>query len=228
MIKLGHSIENTRHESTDHISLKKSFLKLIKLKALWLLGLCMLFRLGATLGVAGYLPLYLRDRGWSVAAADGSLSIFYVVSTALVVPISVLSDKIGSRKALILPALFINILTTALIPVVSDGMIWVLVILSGAFIDGFMAIIVTMLLETEGIGAKHSGMAVGILFTIAQVGSLVSPPLGNGFASISSGLPFYFWAGLAALSFIFFIFVHETGHKKKKETVTLLRAEESD
>ena len=70
-------------------------------------------------------------------------------------------------------------------------------ILSGVFMDGFMAITVTMVLETKGVGPKDYGTAVGIMMTIAQVGSIVSPPLGNSLASLNMGIPFFFWAALS-------------------------------
>jgi MFS family permease len=70
-------------------------------------------------------------------------------------------------------------------------------ILSGAFMDCFMAIMVTMVLEIEGVGPEDYGTAIGILLTIAQVGSILSPPLGNSLATLNIGLPFFFWAALS-------------------------------
>jgi hypothetical protein len=55
------------------------------------------------------------------------------------------------------------------------------------FFDGFMAITTTMLFETEGVGPFYSGTALGIVFTIAQVGSVIYPPLGNSLAHINPG-----------------------------------------
>jgi hypothetical protein len=71
-----------------------------------------------------------------------------------------------------------------------------------------------MVLETKNVGYENSGLALGIVYTISQFGSLASPPLGNSFASKGAGLPFFFWAGLAAAAFVIFFFVHETGRKK--------------
>ena len=84
-------------------------------------------------------------------------------------------------------------------------------ILAGIFMDGFMAIIVTTLLETKGIGLAYSGTALGIVFTIGQIGTVSSPPLGNNLANISAGAPFNFWAALSVIALIMLFFVKETG-----------------
>jgi hypothetical protein len=33
-----------------------------------------------------------------------------------------------------------------------------------------------------------------------MVGAFLAPPLGNSFADINQGYPFFFWSGLAAIS----------------------------
>jgi predicted MFS family arabinose efflux permease len=96
------------------------------------------------------------------------------------------------------------------------AIIWVLMILSGIFMDAFMAINTTMLMETEGIGPEYSGTALGIIFTVAQIGSTVSPPLGNSLASINPGLPFIFWASLSIVSLFSLVINKETGRRRIK------------
>ena len=46
-----------------------------------------------------------------------------------------------------------------------------------------------------------------MVFTISQLGSIVSPPLGNSLASINTGLPFTFWAALSAMALVTLVFV---------------------
>jgi hypothetical protein len=115
-----------------------------------------------------------------------------------------------------IPALLVTIICIGLLFLVQGNIVWALMVFSGMFMDGFMAIIVTMLMETKGVGMEYSGMALGIVFTIAQVGSLVSPPLGNAFADINAGLPFAFWAVLSVSALVTFAFVKETGWRKAK------------
>jgi MFS family permease len=166
------------------------------------------------MGMTGYLPLYLQGKGWTEAAADGVLSLFYAISTVCVVPLSFLSDRLGSRKAIMLPALLVTAICLGLLPVAPANLIWVLIAFAGMFMDGFMALSVTMLMETRGVGIENMGMALGIIFTIAQTGSLFSPPAGNAFARINAGLPFTFWAVLSCVALVIFSFVRETGWRK--------------
>ena len=179
---------------------RQALSRLIRIKALWLIGFTLLLRMGGIMGMTGYLPLYLREQGWSPASADGTLAVFYGVSTLCVVPLSSLSDRLGSRKAILYPALITALICLVLLPMVDGALVWVLLILSGIFMDGFMAITATMILETEEVRPKDFGTAFGITLTISQVGGVIAPPLGNSFASLNPGLPFIFWAAISAVA----------------------------
>ncbi len=197
------------------VPLRQAFSRLIRLKALWFLGLTLMFRSSCIMGMTGYLPLYLREQGWMVASADGALAAFYGISTICVVPLSLLSDRLGYRKPILFSALIVTIICFSILPLVDGNTIWLLMILSGVFMDGFMAVIVTMLLETEGVGPVYSGTALGIVFTITQVGNVISPPLGNSLASINPGLPFIFWAALSVIAIATMALCKETGWRGK-------------
>jgi len=198
-------------ETAIKVPLRQSLGKLIRLKELWLLGVTLMFRVGGLMGMTGYLPLYLKGKGWTDAAADGALSLFYAVSTLCVIPLSFLSDKLGSRKAIMLPALLVTTISIAMVPVAPQNLVWLLMVLAGMFMDSFMALSTTVLMETKGVGMEYAGMALGIVFTIAQIGSLTSPPLGNALAGFNTGLPFAFWAALSLAALVCFIFIKETG-----------------
>jgi MFS transporter, ACS family, D-galactonate transporter len=198
------------------ISIKQSVARVIKLKPVWLLALILLFRNGEIMSIVGYLPLYLREKLWTPATADVTLSVFYAASTLFAIPLTILSDRLGLRKTVLLPALLLSILSTALIPVVPDNLIWVLMVLGGGFVDGFMALVITMLMESEGVGMENAGIAVGIVFTMGLVGAVAAPPLGNSLAAAGAGMPFYFWAGMAVVAFVLFLFFKETGSGKMK------------
>ena len=194
------------------VLLRQALTRLVHIKALWLVGFTLLFRAGGIMGMTGYLPLYLREQGWAPASADGALAAFYGISTICVVPLSSLSDRIGSRKAILFPALIVTLICFGLLPLVDGTPIWVLMILSGVFMDGFMAISVTMLFETEGISLKDLGTAMGIVLTISQLGTVISPPLGNSFAGLNPGLPFIFWAALSAAALFTLVPIEERTH----------------
>jgi predicted MFS family arabinose efflux permease len=87
--------------------------------------------------------------------------------------------------------------------------VWLLVILAGIFRDGFMAILVSMVIEVKGVGAAYAGTAVALVIAIAQLGNFMGPPLGNSLAGLYSGLPFVFWGCLGLVAPISLFLVKE-------------------
>jgi MFS family permease len=81
----------------DSVSILQAFRELLRVRPIWIMGATLLFRVGCLMGVTGYMPLYLRDfLNWKPGLADGTLSAFYAVSAAVVVPLTFLSDRTGS------------------------------------------------------------------------------------------------------------------------------------
>jgi len=202
------------HRSTG---LKQTFQvisRLVRNKYLWLLALTLMLRMGSVSGMTGYLPLYLRGEGWAAASADSTLAAFFAISALSAIPLTSLSDRLGSRKAILIPALLVTAAAFLILPAAGEVMVWALVIAAGIFMDAFMAITTTTLLETEGIGMAHAGTALGLVFTIAMIGGVVSPPLGNSLARISPGAPFIFWGSLSAAALVISLFLKETGKKR--------------
>jgi MFS family permease len=176
-----------------------------------------MFRSGTIMGMTGYLPLYLRNQGWTAGSADATQTIFYAASTLFVVPFTLLSDKLGSRKAVLLPMIVVTMLCVALLPFTNGFSILILMFLAGMSMDGFMATASAMVLETKGVGPAFSGTALGITFTIAQLGGLVAPPLGNSLANNNPALPFLVWASFSIVSLCTIFFTRETGWRQKQK-----------
>jgi hypothetical protein len=102
-----------------------------------------------------------------------------------------------------------TIVGIGLLSVAEGTLVWVAVILSGIIRDGFMAIFMTMVMETKGVGKTYSGTAMGMIMVYYRIGGLASPPLGNSLAGIDVGLPFLFWALVGLLALLGFYFVNE-------------------
>jgi cyanate permease len=184
------------------VSMRAAVLHVVRLKDIWLLGLTLFGVGGCIQGMLGYLPLYLREIGWGAMQADGTLSAFHTVSMVFVLPIALWSDRLGSRKPLLLAAALMVALGAGLLGLVSGVGIWLAVLTAGFVRDAFMAIFMTMVIETEGVGATYAGTATGLTMAISGVGNLIAPPLGNSLAGLSLGAPFIFWAGLTLLGTI--------------------------
>jgi len=202
--------------SEGGVPLRQSISRVFPIKSLWFIGLTLLGYTACIQGIIGYMPTYLRDLGWTVASADGTVAAFNAFSTLGAIPLALLSDRIGLRKTLLFPVLVVTIVCVALLPLVDNGMVYVLMILMGVARDGFMAVCLTISTETKGIGVVYAGTAMGLAQTVLSVGSLISPPLGNSLADINPGFPFLLWAAFGLLGLVAFIFVKETGWKRKE------------
>lgn len=190
--------------SLPGISIKTAVSELARVRSIWMIGFILFFRAGCMLGLNGYVPIYLRDYlGWSESLADGPLTAFYAMSTLFVIPLAHFSDRMKSRKIVLVPAAFTAIFSVGLMPFLDGAGVWAAMIITGLFMDGFMSLAVTMSMEAPGIKPEYSGIALGMLMTLGQLGSVISPPLGNWLAELfDPGAPFYFWAAFSLLSFL--------------------------
>jgi MFS family permease len=168
----------------------------------WLLGLTIFGVGGCVQGTLGYLPLFLRNQGWTPANADGALATFHLVSLICVVPIALLSDRLGSRKKVLLAATTFILFGVGLMSFAQGLFMWGAALMAGMVRDGFMAVFMTMIIETEGVGPKLAGTATGMVMVFSGISNLIAPPWGNSLASITPGLPFAFWAGLTVFGLI--------------------------
>jgi ACS family glucarate transporter-like MFS transporter len=198
-------------DSESKVPLRQAFSHLWHVKAIWLLGLTLLAQTGCNQGMIGFLPLYLRGNGWLAAAADGTLAVFSGIGMLAVIPLTLLSDRTGSRKSLLGIAYIVNMLAVGLLSVIHNEMTWLLIVMSGIFSSVTPSLVTTMTIENKEVGTAHSGTAIGLVIGIANIGWVIAPPIGNSLAGISFGLPFVFWAALALGGFIITIFLKETG-----------------
>jgi MFS family permease len=173
-----------------------------RIRNVWLLGLAILGIGGAIQGPLGYLPLYLRGLGWAPARADGALALFHTASMICVIPIALASDRLGSRKWILIGAALFIITGIALLSVVDGSPVWIAVSVAGFTRDGFMAVFMTMIIETEGVGPAYAGTAAGAVMVFSGIGSWIAPPMGNAMAEVRPGLAFLFWAVLGLAGFV--------------------------
>ena len=208
-------------EPTDGVRAPRQALaQVMHIKGVWLVAIAMMGFAGCNKGVIGYLPLYLRKIGWSAAAADGALAALNAAGTAAAIPLTLLSDKLGLRKALVLPGLIITIIGVGLLSTVTGPAVWILAILAGVSRDMIWAMASTVIVETDGIGPVYAGTAVGIVHAFTRMGYTFSPPAGNSLVLVNDGLPFVFWAGLSVMALVLYGFVKETGRGRQAVPAT--------
>ena len=183
-------------DGTENHSALESIRHIAKIRNIWLLSLAMMCFNGAVQGFLGYLPLYLRNTGWQAARADGLAATFHLASMIFAIPISFLSDKVRSRRKVLLFTISLTVLGIGSFFFFGGDILWAAVIAAGISRDGIMAVLITTTLETKGVGRAYSGIATGFILIFASIGGLISPPLGNHLATLRLNLPFAFWSVL--------------------------------
>jgi hypothetical protein len=182
-------------------SLRANLTGVARIRSVWFFGLAIFGFGGAVQGALGYLPLYLRGQGWAPASADGALAAFHTISMICVIPIALGSDRLGTRRGVLLAAALMVAVGLGLLSVASGPLVWAAVLMAGLVRDGFMAVFMTAILETGGVGPAYAGTAMGMVMIFSGLGNLAAPPLGNSLAGIAPGLPFLFWALLTLVGF---------------------------
>lgn len=200
-------------------SFLRALTHILQMKEFWLIGFALMAYQGCMVGTQGYLPYFLQGTGWSTVAAGGALAAFGGVGTIGVLPLSMLSDRLGSRKIILYVSFLFTTVGVGLISVVQGGTLWILVIMAGFFFQINAALLATMFIEKAPAGASYAGTALGLAFSMGLVGRALFPPLGNSLADISALIawPFVFWAGLSAVGVIILGFIKETGQPHRVE-----------
>jgi NNP family nitrate/nitrite transporter-like MFS transporter len=202
-------IQNTQVSS---VSFKEAISQVVRLKEVWLLGLISLALWGSNLGFIGYLPLYLQDQGWSIAAADGVITAFNGAYMLGIIPMTLIANRFRAHKFMLFFTMAVTAVFMAAVPLVSDAALWPLVIIANFLRSSSFALTNVLIMEIPEVKGTYSGTAIGLVTSIGMVGGFAAPPLGNSFEQFGAQTPFFFWAALAACSWPLFLLLRKT-HK---------------
>jgi MFS family permease len=200
--------------TVSEVPFRQALSQVIRIKEVWMIGLITLAQWGANTGLIGYLPLYLRSIGWTPTQADSAVTVLTGVSCVGIIPTVFLSDRLGTRKGVLVLSILSWSLSLGLLPIVHGSAVWGLLILGNFFRSGGSALLIVLILEIQGVGSTYGGTAIGLASTLGMFGAFFCPPLGNSLADINLGLPFVFWGLLSALSSLGFFFIKERGKLK--------------
>jgi nitrate/nitrite transporter NarK len=200
--------------TVSEVPFRRALSQVIRIKEVWMIGLITLAQWGANTGLIGYLPLYLRSIGWTPTQADSALTVLTGVSCVGIIPTVFLSDRLGTRKGVLVLSILTWSVSLGLLPIVHGSAVWGLLILGNFFRSGGSALLIVLILEIQGVGSTYGGTAIGLASTLGMFGAFFCPPLGNSLADTSLGLPFVFWGLLSALSSLGFFFIKERDRSK--------------
>jgi cyanate permease len=181
------------------VSFHQALSHVIRIRGVWMIGVLQFGVFGAYNGVVGYLPLYLRGIGWSPPIADSAMMTLIGAMGACALPISLLSDRLGSRKKILFIVVLGLAVSLCLLPWVKGLGLWILLIVMGIMIGGMVPMSLAMIMELKGIGGTYVGTALGICASFSMAGAVMSPPLGNSLAHLHAGFPFIFWGAMAGI-----------------------------
>ncbi len=185
--------------SADKIPFRQSISHVMRVKEVWIIGFITLCVWGSSMGFIGYLPLYLRNMGWTPASADSVITVSSAMMLIGSIPMVLLSDKLKSRWGVLMMSIISLAVGLVLLPFVNTLGVWLVIIISNFLRSGSSSLFNVMLFENKDIGSTYGGTAIGLASTISMLGAFLAPPLGNSLADINQGLPFILWAGMAAL-----------------------------
>lgn len=183
--------------SASQTSIRQNLIHVMRQPQIWMLGWVLFGLTGCVQGALGYLPLYLRGQGWLPESADGASSLFHLASLIFVLPIAFGSVRFGSRRLILTAAMLLIAAGISMLSFAAGALVFVALIMAGFVRDGFMAVYFTTISDVDGIRPSQAGTALGVVLACSGLGNLLAPPIGNSLSSISPGLPFLFWAGLA-------------------------------
>jgi MFS family permease len=206
----------TQQKHTQSVSITGGLIKVFRMKTVLLLGLVGIAYFGCVQGISGYLVLYLLQNGWTEAASNGALAIAPAAGAIGAIPLTLFSDRIGSRKFVLLIGLSCVAAASLTMCFINNQLIWFLVILYGVYGHMFPAIMNTIIFEAQDVLPAYKGTGLAVQMAISQLGMFFAPPAGNSLAIYNEGLPFIFWGVMGLLGLIALFFLGETGWKAKK------------
>ncbi len=167
-----------------------------RFRELWVIALAVFGVLGLMRGLVGYVPTYLREIGWGAVEADSAITVFFFCSLIGVVPISHLSDRLGNRRLVMAFGTSMMTLGTLLMFLVGDNFwgVMLAMALAGFTFDSFMALKGASITEVDGLQIALVGSALGFGGMLQNIGSTITPPLGNTLSTVALNTPFLLWA----------------------------------
>jgi MFS family permease len=202
------------------ITIGKAIRHVMRLPNVWILCLATAGVSGCVNGMLGYLPLYLRNLGWEPIFADSTLASFHGASMLFAIPMALFSDRIGSRRGVLMTAALLIGMGTTFLGFASGVLISVAVLIAGLTRDGFMAITMTAIIEEKNVGARFAGLAIGLNMSVMGVTNVLAPPIGNWLTKFGPGLPFIFWAALVFSGLVGYVFLRPPGMEKTGYTAS--------
>ena len=191
------------------VSFRELISHVMRIKEIWIIGLLLLGLSGSGMGIMGYLAAYLDGIGWTSAGSSLAITIYSAAGAVGGVPLALLSNRLGSRMKVLIPAGIIAVISTVFFPYTHGPTLWVLIVINGIARGCVFPLLTTMAVERKAIGVQYAGTAIGLVNTLSMIGGAALSPLGNSLAGIHPQYPFVFWSAISAIALVGFFFIKE-------------------
>jgi cyanate permease len=153
-------------------------------------------------GLQGMLPTVLEARGVAPDAAAETTTLLVVAQVAGVLAIPALADYTNRRRGVLVGSVALCTLGVAALTV--GGAVLLPVALVGLGLGGISPLVRALPAEFEDVGPERTGVAVGLVFAVGEVGGFLGPfaigALGDLTGSFAPGLALLALGTLTALA----------------------------
>ncbi len=198
-------------DDTGPVADSPSLLEVLRVPQVRLVALCYALYMGGYLGAVGYLPTHLTTtQGLSPEAAGALMSLGPWSFTLGSMILPTLSDRIGRRRLVYLPGMLLGGL--ALFAASNATGVPLGIAIAGLGLGtGVVGLLFVIPVESEGVGERLAGSAVGIITAAGFLGGFISPLVGMPLVQSNASLGFGFWTLCFAASALLILRVKETG-----------------
>ncbi len=200
----------------EKIPLLQSLTHIVKIKEVWIIGAITFALWGTIIGLLGYLPMYLRGTGMSIALSDTAVTVVSAAGMLGSLPMVWFAHKFHAYKQTFFISMVVSGIGLGLIPLVNHTLLWPVLFISAFMRSSTTALANVMMLNNEKVGVPYIGTAMGLMSSLGMAGGAVAPALGNSLEPIDPRFPFFLWAGMAFLALPLFLLLKK--NKKSPES----------
>jgi nitrate/nitrite transporter NarK len=194
-----------------------------RMKSVWLMSLVLMLVMGAHMAWSGHMPGFFENKhGLTKAAAGAMASIPFFSGIVFTVFAPTVSDRIGRRKPLLLVACLMGVVLN-LIQGSFVGLPLVIILVLIAFtVSTVLPLLLAIPFELKELPQAAAGAALGIMFTVGNLGGFVLPILAGKLIDMLAPTYFPFLAMMGACSAVSLLLISlfpETGPRAQGAVV---------
>ena len=198
------------------ISIGESLKVVIKSKAVWIVGFCLMGILACNVAMSSFLPTALIGRGIDSVAAGVYASVMTLGSLAGCLTAPIIANKVGRMKPVLLVLAVITAIGAVMAWNTPEGLLLGgSLFITGASISGMMPLLMSIPILLPEVGPEYAGTAGGFTSTLELLGAVLIPTYVITPIASANMTTFFILAGVCmAVVAVFVILLPEVMTKK--------------